>query len=66
MCAILFLLWIGFGGPKPSPPTLSFSIEGCPQENVTITDTKHNFITLAKDASTAADIEYDFSDFYLL
>lgn len=52
-CAITFLLWIGFGGPKPPPQTLPFSTDGCSidslPQNGTQVSIAHS-ITEAKDA----------------
>lgn len=34
ICGLALTMWIGFGGPKPPPPYLPVSTEGC---NSTIT-----------------------------
>lgn len=56
--AIVFLLWVGFGGPKPPAPTLSFSTEGCKNDHLfeNITRTRiESLVTSARDTG----IEYE-------
>ncbi|KAI8125001.1 putative sodium-dependent multivitamin transporter [Lucilia cuprina] len=36
LCGLCFAFWIGFGGPKPPPPSLPLSDDGCIAANTTL------------------------------